>query len=118
MGESECTRFSDDPLKRRSDSEMPVRIELVVEVRSIRNDLFGYVPPERGRSPLHIARSTDNGKTWSQPAMLESNPGEYSYPSIMQTPEGKIHVIYTYRRYSFKHVEFSEDWLTRIERPD
>ena len=50
--------------------------------------------------------------------MLESNPGEYSYPSIMQAPDGNIHVIYTYRRYSFKHVEFSESWLTRIERPD
>jgi predicted neuraminidase len=73
---------------------------------------------ERGRSPLHIARSSDDGKTWSQPLMLESNPGEYSYPSIMQTPDGNIHVIYTYRRFSFKHVEFSESWLTRSERPD
>jgi predicted neuraminidase len=73
---------------------------------------------ERGRSPLHIARSTDGGKSWSAPLMLESNPGEYSYPSIMQTPDGKIHVIYTYRRYSFMHLEFNEDWLTRMERPD
>ena len=73
---------------------------------------------ERGRSPLHIARSTDGGKTWSAPLMLESNPGEYSYPSVMQTPDLKIHVIYTYRRYSFKHLEFNEDWLIRLERPD
>ena len=73
---------------------------------------------ERGRSPLHIARSADGGKTWSQPLMLESNPGEYSYPSVMQTPDLKIHVIYTYRRYSFKHLEFNEDWLIRLERPD
>jgi predicted neuraminidase len=73
---------------------------------------------ERGRSPLHIARSIDGGKTWSQPLMLESNPGEYSYPSVMQTPDSKIHVIYTYRRYSFKHLEFNEDWLIRTERPD
>jgi hypothetical protein len=26
---------------------------------------------ERGRSPLHIARSTDDGETWSQSLMLE-----------------------------------------------
>jgi predicted neuraminidase len=73
---------------------------------------------ERGRSPLHIARSTDNGATWSPPLMLESNPGEYSYPSVIQTRDGKIHVVYTYRRYSIKHVEFNEDWLIHMERPD
>ncbi len=73
---------------------------------------------ERGRSPLHIARSTDDGKNWSAPLMLESNPGEYSYPSVIQTADGIIHVIYTYRRYSIKHVEFNEDWLVHTERPD
>lgn len=73
---------------------------------------------ERGRSPLHIARSTDNGKSWSKPLQLESNPGEYSYPSVIQTEDQHIHVIYTYRRYSIKHVEFDEAWLTRLERPD
>ena len=73
---------------------------------------------ERGRSPLHIARSTDDGATWSEPLILESNPGEYSYPSVFQSSDGLIHVIYTWRRYSIKHVEFNEDWLFRFERPD
>jgi predicted neuraminidase len=73
---------------------------------------------ERGRSPLHIARSTDGGKTWSTPVILESNPGEYSYPSVFQSSDGMIHVIYTYRRYSIKHTVFNEDWLFRFERPD
>ena len=73
---------------------------------------------ERGRSQLHIARSTDGGKSWSTPLLLESNPGEYSYPSIFQASDGLIHVIYTYRRYSIKHVVFNEDWLYRYERPD
>lgn len=82
------------------------------------NLLLVWNNTERGRSPLHIARSTDDGKTWSEPLMLESNPGEYSYPSVMQTPDGRIHVIYTYRRYSIKHVEFTEDWLTRFSRPN
>ncbi len=70
------------------------------------------------RSPLHIAMSTDDGRTWSKPMELESNPGEYSYPSIFQTPDGVIHIIYTFRRYSIKHVEINENWLTEIERPD
>jgi predicted neuraminidase len=67
---------------------------------------------------LHIARSTDEARTWEKPLELETNPGEYSYPSVLQTSDGKIHIIYTFRRYSIKHVELNEDWLTRMERPD
>jgi predicted neuraminidase/peroxiredoxin len=70
------------------------------------------------RTPLVVARSIDEGKTWEEPRQLESNPGEYSYPCIIQTADGRIHVSYTYRRYSIKHVEFNEDWLVHIERPD
>jgi predicted neuraminidase len=70
------------------------------------------------RSPLHIAMSVDDGRTWSKPLELESNPGEYSYPSIFQATDGKIHIIYTFRRYSIKHVEMNEDWFTRLQRPD
>ncbi len=70
------------------------------------------------RSPLHIARSVDEGRIWSKPMVLETNPGEYSYPSIFQAADGKIHIIYTFRRYSIKHVEMNEDWITHLERPD
>ena len=50
--------------------------------------------------------------------VLETNPGEYSYPSIFEAADGKIHIIYTFRRYSIKHVEMNEDWITHLERPD
>jgi predicted neuraminidase len=73
---------------------------------------------DNSRSPLHIAMSVDDGRTWSKPLQLESNPGEYSYPSVFQAPDGMIHIIYTFRRYSIKHVEMNEDWLTKLERPD
>jgi len=73
---------------------------------------------DHGRSPLHIARSIDEGRTWEAPLQLETNPGEYSYPSVLQTSDGKIHIIYTFRRYSIKHLELNEDWLTKMERPD
>jgi predicted neuraminidase len=82
------------------------------------NLVLAWNNQERGRSPLHIARSTDDGKTWSEPLILETNPGEYSYPSVFQSSDGMIHVIYTWRRYAIKHVEFNEDWLFRFERPD
>jgi predicted neuraminidase/peroxiredoxin len=70
------------------------------------------------RTPLSIARSVDGGKTWERPLKLEANPGEYSYPSVIQTSDGKIHVTYTYRRYAIKHVEMSEGWLTHLKRPN
>jgi predicted neuraminidase len=70
------------------------------------------------RSPLSIRRSTNEGKTWSDPLHLESNPGEYSYPCVLQTSDGRIHVTYTFRRYSIKHVEMNEDWLIHMDRPN
>jgi predicted neuraminidase len=73
---------------------------------------------ELQRTPLSIARSLDEGKTWETPLHLESNPGEYSYPCVKTSRDGKIHVTYTYRRYSIKHVEFNEDWLVHLERPN
>ena len=73
---------------------------------------------DNARTPLHIALSTDEARTWRDPLILETNPGEYSYPSVLQTRDGKIHIIYTFRRYSVKHVELNEDWLTRVSRPN
>jgi len=70
------------------------------------------------RSPLSIARSTDQGETWEKALDIESNPGEYSYPCVIQTPDGLIHVTYTFRRYTIKHAAFNEDWLTDFERPN
>jgi predicted neuraminidase/peroxiredoxin len=73
---------------------------------------------QTSRTPLCIIRSLDEGKTWDKPVHLESNRGEYSYPSIIQSCDGRIHVSYTYRRYAIKHVELNEDWLVHLERPD
>jgi predicted neuraminidase len=56
-----------------------------------------------GRSPLNIALSPD-GKTWHGGATLESEPGEFSYPAIIQTIDGLVHVTYTWNRKRIKHV--------------
>ena len=80
--------------------------------------LLVFNDQDDSRSPLHIARSTDEGRTWSRPLVLETNPGEYSYPSVFQDREGNIHIIYTFRRYSIKHVEMNEGWFLNLERPD
>ncbi|MGD9722503.1 MAG: exo-alpha-sialidase [Pirellulales bacterium] len=73
---------------------------------------------QTARTPLSIARSVDEGQTWETPLHLESNPGEYSYPCVIQSADGRIHISYTFRRYAIKHVELNEDWLVHLERSD
>ena len=55
------------------------------------------------RSPLNVAVSAD-GKTWKAALVLENEPGEYSYPAVIQTPDGLVHTTYTWKREKIKHV--------------
>jgi arylsulfatase A-like enzyme/predicted neuraminidase len=56
-----------------------------------------------GRSPLNVAVS-DDGKTWKAAVVLESEPGEYSYPAVIQSADGLVHITYTWKRQRIKHV--------------
>lgn len=69
------------------------------------------------RNPLVIASSTDGGMTWSREITVESDAtlrskhdekgsfiGDYSYPSILQTRDGRLHITYSYLRDYIKHV--------------
>jgi alpha-L-rhamnosidase len=57
-----------------------------------------------GRSPLNVAISND-GKTWEPYAILENEQGaEFSYPFVIQTADGKVHISYTWKRKKIKHV--------------
>ncbi|HUG19096.1 MAG TPA: sialidase family protein [Planctomycetaceae bacterium] len=62
-----------------------------------------YNNTPRGRSPLNIAVSKD-GQNWEMVLTLEDQPGEYSYPAVIQTSDGKLHVTYTWQRRRVKHV--------------
>lgn len=63
------------------------------------------LPEGRGaRTPLNVAVSVD-GKKWFAALILEDSPvGEYSYPSVIQTKDGIVHIVYTWRREKIKHV--------------
>nr|WP_294941344.1 sialidase family protein [uncultured Mucilaginibacter sp.] len=61
-----------------------------------------------GRCKLRVACSTD-GKTWRDVAILEDGTKEeYSYPAIIQTTDGLIHITYTFNRENIKHVVLKE----------
>jgi len=63
-----------------------------------------YNHTHSGRTPLNLAFSRDEGRTWSAPYILEDQPGEYSYPAIIQTRDGLLHITYTWQRQRIKHV--------------
>lgn len=65
--------------------------------------LLIYNPVPKGRTPLVIAVSRD-GREWKPAVTLEDQPGEYSYPAIIQTSDGRVHATYTWKRERIKHV--------------
>lgn len=66
--------------------------------------LLIYNHTAKGRSPLNLAVSKD-GKAWNATLMLEDTPlKEFSYPAIIQTADGLVHVVYTWHRKHIKHV--------------
>ena len=65
--------------------------------------LLVYNHTPKGRSPLNVAVSRD-GKKWDPALVLESEPGEYSYPAVIQSRDGLVHITYTWKRQRVKHV--------------
>ena len=65
--------------------------------------LIVYNPTTRGRTPLAVAVSRD-GRAWTKVLTLEDQPGEYSYPAVIQTADGLVHITYTWKRQRVKHV--------------
>ena len=45
-----------------------------------------------------------DGKAWRAALTLENEPGEYSYPAVIQATDGRVHVTYTWKRERIKHV--------------
>lgn len=95
-------------------------------------------PTDYARFPLSVALSVDGGRTWTwvrdvdigQDVPQEKVPTtmagvdvsseqkaffqhlfDYSYPSITETPDGTIHMSYTFRRRTIKYARFNESWI-------
>jgi predicted neuraminidase len=79
--------------------------------------LIVYNHTATGRSPLNVAVSED-GKTWKAAVVLESEPGEHSYPAVIQAADGTIHVTYTWKRQRVKHVALDPKKLVLRDMTD
>lgn len=66
--------------------------------------LLVYNPSASARTPLSVAISQD-GITWTRLLDLETAPGEYSYPAVIQSRDGHVQITYTWKREKIKHVE-------------
>ena len=82
--------------------------------------VFNNVEGDYARWPLSIALSDDDSQTFRWVRDLEpiaddydedAGYGEYSYPSLTQSPDGMIHVSYTFRRETIKYVQVTEQWI-------
>ncbi len=68
-----------------------------------------YNHTDSGRSPLNLAVSRD-GEDFRMFRVLEDEPGEYSYPAIIQGREGELHITYTWNRtrIRYRRIPLSE----------
>jgi predicted neuraminidase len=65
----------------------------------------------RARTPLSLYLSDDGARTFPVRRDLETAPGEYSYPAIVEDRSGLMQITYTHRRETIMHVATNETWL-------
>jgi predicted neuraminidase len=65
--------------------------------------LMVFNESEKWRTPLNVALSND-GVSWRTVLSLERRKGEFSYPAVIQTRDGMVHVTYTWNRKRIRHV--------------
>ncbi len=78
--------------------------------------LLVYNHLEIGRNSLNIAISED-GVDWKAAVLLENDQKgtEFSYPAVIQTNDGMVHITYTWNRKQIKHVVINPEKI--ILRP-
>ena len=74
--------------------------------------LFVYNHSMDDRTPLRAALSLDGGMTFPFKRDIMAGEGSYAYPTALQTPEGRIHVMFTSNdRTTIRLATFEESFL-------
>ena len=72
------------------------------------------------RAPMSLIFSADNGETWTARKDLETGDGyclsnnsvdgmnrEFSYPTLLEGPDGMLDIAFTYFRQGIKHIRLA-----------
>jgi predicted neuraminidase len=79
--------------------------------------LLAFNDSNSGRENLKLAVSADEGRSWKRAATLAAEKGaEFSYPFLLRSDNGEIHLVYTWKRKAIKHVVLNEAWLDAREK--
>ncbi len=71
--------------------------------------------PKGPRTPLNVSLSKD-GKKWFASLVLEDSPiSQYSYPAVIQSSDGYVHIVYTWRRQRIKYVKIDPKQLQMVK---
>lgn len=76
------------------------------------------------RAPLTLCVSQDGGRTFPVRRVVEDGPGtclsnnaldghnkELSYPAMIEGPDGRLHLAFTFHRRAIKYVALAPDWI-------
>ena len=75
--------------------------------------LLVYNDNMNDRTPLTVAISTDGDKTYPYKRDIAVGNYDYAYPYVIQTQDGKIHIIFTsHGRSQINHAVFDESAIT------
>jgi predicted neuraminidase len=90
-----------------------------LEVVRLNNGLWVmiYNDTGEGRYSLAAGLSDDEGRSWKWKKRIAFDPGKtmsFSYPSVIQSADGLIHVTYSFRdnmQRTIKHAVFNSEWI-------
>ena len=78
--------------------------------------LVAFNDSMQDRSNLTLAIASKDRKTWRRIVALENEPSaNFSYPFLMRSSDGLIHLAYTWKSKEIKMVSFNEAWIESRE---
>ena len=71
----------------------------------VHNPLGNRPKETEGEREILAVSTSKDGTHWTKVGELENTPlKEFSYPAIIQTHDGRIHITYTWKREKIKHA--------------
>jgi predicted neuraminidase len=81
--------------------------------------LLVYNHSMNDRTPLTVALSTDNDRTYPHRRDIATGPYDYAYPLAIQTRDDRIHLIFTsHERSVVNHAILDEEWIQKGGRTE